>query len=103
MSLQDLTDRSAVLKAISEYDRLGRDQFLHKYERRPAVRYMLRYEGKFYDSKAILGAAHGFQFPHKGPLTPKGPHGGLHGGKQTISKLRELGFTVVNTDTGQEM
>ena len=101
MSLADLSDGSAVLKAMSEYDRLGEVQFLRKYGFRTARLFKLRYEGRFYASKAILGAAHGFQFPHKGPLAATGS--GLHGGKPVISKLRDLDFTVVNTDTGQEV
>jgi putative restriction endonuclease len=32
------------------------------------VRYRLIHGGKSYDAKAIAGAAHGFQFPEKGPL-----------------------------------
>jgi len=100
MALRDIT-RDYVLKAIDECDRLGQKQFREKYRRRKAKRYVLRYEGKDYDSKAILSAAHELQFPFKPPLRAIGS--GLHGGKPVISKLRQLSFTVVNLDTGREM
>lgn len=48
--------------------------------------------GKLYDSKAIVGAAVGFQFPERGPLTADI----FSGGEATVQqKLAELGFEVV--------
>jgi 5-methylcytosine-specific restriction protein A len=48
--------------------------------------------GKHYDSKAIVGAAYGFQFPEKGPL--RGAQ--FSGGENTVErKLEQLGFEVV--------
>jgi hypothetical protein len=44
------------------------------------------------DSKAVVGAAYGYQFPEEGPLTP----GNFSGGEATVvSKLQNLGFEVV--------
>jgi 5-methylcytosine-specific restriction protein A len=58
MALSDLT-ASAVLKAIEEFDLLGRDSFLKKYGFGKARSYVLQKDGQSYDSKAIAGAAHG--------------------------------------------
>jgi hypothetical protein len=55
----DLT-REAVLRAISEYDALGRDAFLAKYGYRPARSYYLSHQGRRFDSKAIAGVAHAY-------------------------------------------
>ncbi|MFF3319357.1 HNH endonuclease [Streptomyces sp. NPDC003035] len=49
-----------VLKAIAEYDELGRDRFLSKYGYKPATGYLLIHEDRTYDSKAIAGVAHKF-------------------------------------------
>ena len=59
MGLRDIT-RTAVLAAIAEYDRLGQDEFLDKYGFDRARSYLLIHNGKAYDSKAIVGVAHGF-------------------------------------------
>jgi 5-methylcytosine-specific restriction enzyme B len=94
MGLSDITDREAVESALREFDDLGRDAFLERYGFGPARRFYLEADGKRYDSKAILGAAHGIQFPDQGPL----PHTEFSGGEATtVKKLRELGFTVIST------
>jgi 5-methylcytosine-specific restriction protein A len=91
MSLADLDDRGAVLRAVEEFDRLGRDAFLEKYGFRPARGYFLVVGGRRYDSKAIAGAAHEYQFPDQGPLRPVD----FSGGDATVKrKLESLGFTV---------
>ncbi|GHI05289.1 hypothetical protein AQI88_23360 [Streptomyces cellostaticus] len=59
MALTDIT-RTEVHKAIEEYDRLGRDAFLRHYGFGRARRYLLLHGGRHYDSKAIVGAAHGY-------------------------------------------
>ena len=68
VSLADLTSLEAVLDAIAEYDTLGQDRFLSQYGFGPARRYWLVHNGRRYDSKAIVAAAHSFQFPERGPL-----------------------------------
>ena len=94
MSFKDLSDRKAVLKAISEYDSMGRDAFLSHYGFGKARMFFLVYQGKSYDSKAIVGAAYGHQFGE--PLTPTD----FSGGQATVvPKLADLGFTV----TAQEL
>ena len=88
--LADLTSARAVRQAIAEYDALGRDAFLAKYGFGPARRYFLRHEGRDYDSKAIVGAAIGFQ--HGQPLTASD----FSGGDRTVAAaLERLGFNMV--------
>jgi hypothetical protein len=41
---------------------LGRDAFLAKYRFGKARNYFLDYAGTLYDSKAIVGAEHGYQY-----------------------------------------
>jgi 5-methylcytosine-specific restriction protein A len=87
--LSDIS-RDAVLKAIAEYDSLGQDGFLERYGFDRARQYLLVHDGKRYDSKAIVGAAHGF-LPEEHPLTA----GEFSGGEATVGRLlRRLGFTV---------
>jgi 5-methylcytosine-specific restriction protein A len=89
MALKDIT-RNAVLEAIGNCDRLGQDSFLERYGFDHARQYLLVHDGKRYDSKAIVGAAHGF-LPGERPLTA----GEFSGGEATVGRLlRRLGFTV---------
>jgi len=88
-SLASIT-REAMLAAIAEYDTLGQDAFLDKYGFHPARSYVLIHNGKRYDSKAIVGVAHGC-LPGRQPLTP----GEFSGGEATVGRLlRKLNFTV---------
>jgi putative restriction endonuclease len=92
VSLAELTDRDAVLRALEEFDRLGRDQFLRTYGFRPARTYFLRHGGRDYDSKAIAGVAHGIQHRAGQPL----PASAFSGGEATVARrLRSLGFQVI--------
>lgn len=91
MSINELTERSAVLRAITEFDALGREAFLERYGFGEATRYFLLYEGRRYDSKAIAGVAYGYQFPQRGPLRPRDFSGGESG---AVRPLRALGFEV---------
>jgi 5-methylcytosine-specific restriction protein B len=95
MGLSDIS-ADAVLKAIAEYDRVGRETFLAKYGSGPSRRYLLRHEGRLYDSKAILGAAHGHQFPDQGPLRSADFSGGL---ATVVKHLSSLGFEVVSDES----
>jgi 5-methylcytosine-specific restriction enzyme MrcB-like protein/EVE domain-containing protein/dynein-related subfamily AAA family protein len=92
MALSDLTSRESVEQALEEFDELGREAFLTKYGFGRARRYFVRRNGNYYDSKAIVGAAVGFQYPQKGAMPPTDFSGGEHGAK---AKLEELGFEVV--------
>lgn len=88
MALADIT-REAVLAAVAEYDELGQAQFLSKYGFDRARLYVLVHDGKPYDSKAIVGAAHGY-LPGQRPLAAHQ----FSGGEPTVGRLRRLGFTV---------
>jgi len=91
MALSDIQSRKAILAAIEESNRLGREAFLEKHGFGRARRYFLDCDGQLYDSKAIVGVAHGYEFPSEGPLESSE----FSGGKATVKpKLEELGFTV---------
>ena len=86
----DVTSPDAVRRAMHEYDELGRDAFLTKYGFGRSRKFVVADDGREYDSKALLAAAHGFQHPAEGPLHS----GDFSGGEQTNSRLRALGFTI---------
>jgi hypothetical protein len=65
----DIVNRTAILKAIEEWDSMGRPAFLANYGFSQARRYFLVWRGQLYDSKAIVGVAHKYEFPAEGPLT----------------------------------
>ena len=91
MSLTDLTEPNAIRLALREFDELGRDEFLRRYGFGPSKEYFVEFDGKQYDSKAIVGAAYGHQYPERGPLR----HEQFSGGDATVRpKLEELGFVV---------
>jgi hypothetical protein len=95
--LSRLTDRDAVLRAVREFDRLGRTAFLEQFGYGEALRYYVRIKGNDYDSKAIVGVAFGMQYPSEGPLRP----GQFSGGQATVQRaLARLGFDVVDRKAG---
>ena len=97
MALNDLTAPAAVRSAVAEFDSVGRATFLQKHGFRPARDYFLVVKGRRYDSKAIAGVAHGYQFPDSGALRPAE----FSGGESTVAKkLRELGFHIEGPDAG---
>lgn len=57
--IASLTDRGAVLNAIEEYERVGREAFLTRYGFGRAKWWYLLHERRQYDSKAVVGAAIG--------------------------------------------
>jgi len=92
MSLNDLTSVQAVGAALDEFDAIGREAFLRRYGFGQAREYFVLRGNRLYDSKAIAGAAHGHQYPERGPLKP----GDFSGGEATVqSRLQQLGFDVV--------
>jgi len=89
MALSDLNDRNAVIAAIAEFDKLGRDKFLATYGFGEARSYYLKYAGRLYDSKAIAGVAYGIQYPDLGPLKASK----FTGGNATVRRILEaIGF-----------
>ena len=75
MTVGRMTSRDAVLTALTEYDRLGQDGFLEQHGYGKRTRYALVHQGRRYDPKAILGVAHGIEFPDEGPLPFTSFHG----------------------------
>lgn len=57
MTFRDLSDPQAVIRAIGEFDRIGREAFLAKYRFGEALAYFVNYEGTLYDSKPIVAVA----------------------------------------------
>ena len=95
MALGDIT-REALLATIAEYDRRGQEEFLRRYGFDRARQYVLVHDGKCYDSKAIVGVAHGF-LPGQRPLTASE----FSGGKATVGRLlTRLGFNVEDGERG---
>ena len=91
MGLSNITSREPVLAAIEECDRIGREQFLQKYRFGRSRRYWLVHAGNRYDSKAIVGAAHGYVRPDLGPMQARE----FSGGEATVKRtLEQLGFRV---------
>jgi MoxR-like ATPase len=96
-TLKDLTSREAVNAALDEFDALGRDAFLKRYGFGRSHAYYVHRNGSYYDAKAIVGAAVGFEHPERGPIR----HSEFSGGEQGANaKLEELGFEVVARTEG---
>lgn len=92
--LSKLRSPAAVQLALDEYVQLGRTAFLSRYGFGKSRDYLVRdpRSGNLCDSKAIVGAAYGFQFPDEGPLKP----GDFSGGESTVVPLLQSGgFEVV--------
>ncbi|MFF0218288.1 HNH endonuclease [Streptomyces vinaceus] len=81
--------RAGILQAIAEHDLLGADLFRETYRYRAAATYVLTHEGRQYDSKAIVGVAHKFDFG-----TALKPSEFSGGDKHAVAWLRREGFTV---------
>ena len=78
-----------IIGALDEFDLIGRPAFLAKYGFGEARNYFLRHDGKDYDSKAVVGAAHTRR--HGDPLRAAD----FSGGDATVKRLLEgLGFEV---------
>ncbi|WP_432834117.1 McrB family protein [Dactylosporangium sp. CA-092794] len=82
-------EQSAVEAALAEYDELGRQAFLSKYGFGVATTYLLRHRGRFYDPKAIVGAANQYA-PDGRPLKPN-----EFDATSAIARLERLGYEVV--------
>ncbi|MEU7004848.1 hypothetical protein [Nonomuraea sp. NPDC046570] len=87
MTLAEVT-REGVLQAIEIYRNVGRRKFLADHKSGNARYFFLIHEGAFFDSKAILKAAH---------LSATGKVHGFSGGEAAAApRLRRLGFDVVD-------
>ena len=82
--------RAGILRAIAEHDHIGPEAFRETYGYGAAVTYLLVHEGRQYDSKAIAGVAHLYDFGNA--LKHYQLSGGLKG---AVAWLRREGFTAV--------
>lgn len=92
--LSRLRSPRAVQDALDEFANLGRTAFLERYGFGKSRDYLVRNPrtGDLYDSKAVVGAAFGFEHPEEGPLKPAD----FSGGEATVvTKLQSLGYEVV--------
>lgn len=97
MSNFSAVTRAHVLTAVDEYDRRGDEEFLTEYGFGQTHDYVLRHDGKDYDSKAVLGAA---QWHATGkPATIKQFTEGKEGAAKV---LRALGFDVAYLANGAD-
>ncbi|MFF4598136.1 HNH endonuclease [Amycolatopsis sp. NPDC001319] len=92
VTLGELTSRAAVLEAMKRCDTVGRERFVREHGFEAARDYLLEFEGRRYDSKAIAGVAYGIQHPERGALPASDFNGGAAG---VARRLEALGFTVV--------
>ena len=74
--LRDLTDLRAVEHAVAEYESLGRESFLARHNFGESDAYFIEINGKWFDSKPLLGAAYSHQHPDRPPLSAKDFSGG---------------------------
>lgn len=85
-----LVNRSHVLAALAEHDRLGSREFLSRYSFGRSRAYTLWHNGQEYDSKAILGVA--YLHATGRAATRDEFRGGLSG---AVRVLEGLGFDIV--------
>jgi hypothetical protein len=83
--------RADVIRAVEEYDRLGQDRFLAEYGFGRATAYLLIYDGRSYDSRAIAGVA--YRFATGVPIGAHDFSGGIYAAARVLSRL---GFEIRN-------
>jgi hypothetical protein len=62
----EVTSREVVVRAIREYDVLGRDVFLAKYGFKRSTKFVVVDNGREYDSKALAGCRVWLPVPGEG-------------------------------------
>ena len=94
VELSRLQSPAAVQAALNEFCRLGRTAFLARYGYGKSRDFLVRdaLTGQLCDSKAVVAAAFGYQFPEEGPLKPADFPGGE---AAVVPKLQKLGFEVL--------
>lgn len=88
-----MVTRQSVIAAIKRCDAVGRERFRDEYGFGPG-RYALRYRGRVYDSKAIVGVAAGLELDDE-PLPASAFSGGV---EHSARRLVLLGFDVRHGD-----
>ena len=92
MALKNIT-REMVVKALKEFDRLGREEMLERYSVGPrgkSTRWYIHFGDGYYDQKLILRAAH--ELAGLGVLPPGR---GTFTAAQARRRLKTLKFKVV--------
>lgn len=92
--LSRIRNPESVQRALDEFIRLGRTEFLTRYGFNKARDYLVRdpKSGELCDSKAIVGVAYGFEHPDEGPLKAEA----FSGGEATVVPLlQRLHFETV--------
>ena len=91
-SIIEIYHKTSIISAIKEHDILGNKAFLNKYGFEQARTYLLYYNNRLYDSKAIVGVAYKYEYPTEEYLHSEE----FSGGKKTVvSLLTNLGFEVI--------
>ena len=99
MTVSDVTSPEAVRAAAREFDALREDAFLYEYGFEAASDCAVVIDGRLYRARALLGAAHGHQYPDIGLLT----EAKFGGPSEAAGKLCELGFEVRGLGDGNEV
>ncbi|WIJ65163.1 hypothetical protein OI978_03965 [Serratia nevei] len=91
-AIEALSSKESVLKAIEEYKKLGRDEFLKQHKIKRFKKYTLHYNGEKYDIRGITARAYSEQngYPFKGINADSGT-------EKAIQFLKDLGFEIVET------
>lgn len=89
--LSQLTQHSAIRRAVEEFKTLGRDAFLRAHGQTPSVKYFALVDEFYIDSKPLLSVAYGYQYPQHGPLSTYE----FSGGDETRRALSRFGIRLV--------
>lgn len=96
-ALSELTQLSAIRRAVDEFRMLGREEFLTTYGQTPSVKYFAYVDETYIDSKPLLSVAYGYQYPEHGPLSPYD----FSGGGETLRTLSRFGIPLVEKPTSE--
>ncbi|MGP2968830.1 HNH endonuclease [Serratia marcescens] len=91
-AIEALSSKEFVLKAIEEYKKIGRDEFLKKHKIKKFKKQTLLYNGEKYDIRGIAARAYSEQhgYPLKGINADSGT-------EKAIQFLKDLGFEIIET------
>ena len=87
-----------VHEAIEECKTVGSDSFLSQYGFGKSTKYKLKFEGKLFHPKAIVGVAHKWSQPDSEPLTHEQFSSGVDHGNACWC-LSDLGFEIIEIET----
>lgn len=91
-AIEALSSKESVLKAIEEYKKLGRDEFLKQHKIKRFKKHTLLYNGEKYDIRGIAARAYSEQhgYPFKGINANSGT-------EKAIQFLKDLDFEIAET------